>query len=158
MCGGLFYFCLYTVCGLVSVLFVCVRVCVCVCVCACVPALIRGMSFPRSPVSFISRGVTGSQGHRDDPFLYTVITQLHHHLITLVLLHHHTHTCTDVENKQCGLRSRVKRRVAVTAEQLFDEHSQISREADRGGACLDVKRSWPDRRRALSRGAVQKLG
>lgn len=33
----------------------------------CVPALIRRMTFPRSSVSFISRGVRGSQGCTSDP-------------------------------------------------------------------------------------------
>lgn len=45
----------------------------------CVPGLIRGMSFPRSVVSFISRGVTGSQGHMDDP---VCILSLHSYITT----------------------------------------------------------------------------
>lgn len=48
-------------------------------ICVCVPSLIRRMSFPRSLVSFISRGVTGSQGHMDDP---ACILSLHSYIIT----------------------------------------------------------------------------
>lgn len=67
--GGVFYVCLYTGFGVASI----------ACVSVWAPGLIRGMSFPRSLYSFISRGGTGSQGHMDDP---VCILSLHSYITT----------------------------------------------------------------------------
>jgi len=121
--------------------------CLCACVCSWSD---KGDELSQVACLFHQQRSDRLPGSYGWPCLYTVITQLHHHLIILAYC-----SLTDIENKNHGLRHSVKRGVEVKKKHSFMRRSKST--------AVDSEHVWawvsgPSKNWTLSSSTIQKLG